>query len=307
MVHATARGVIPTSFDTVRRRGLPYAPHKLSLETTANQQMSLRPLQSGVRNQGQGEYCVSFAVAACCEYVIKNGLGAPPVDNIHLSEAHITYAAENRQGDCTPGMELWQAMETVSYYSVVAAEVWPYDEKITCTPSPPDRANAIWYQVRNWSLFHLVEHDEIRSAMERYATGRLPIRVSHAASLLRDRLLVKRAPVLIDIPVTFGNGWDEPTDGTIVMPSPVQISNWLKAADADIGTPPGTRGWHAICVTGFDDTEQRFEFKNSWGIKWGKQGYGTLPYDYVSAFNRQMWDSFNGFYRAQVGPFPGSI
>ena len=43
-------------------------------------------------------------------------------------------------------------------------------------------------------------------------------------------------------------------------------------------------GGHAICFTGYDDTTQEYEFKNSWG-EWGDNGYGYLPYQFVESEN----------------------
>lgn len=40
-------------------------------------------------------------------------------------------------------------------------------------------------------------------------------------------------------------------------------------------------GGHAILIVGYDDAEQRFTIRNSWGEGWGLKGYFTLPYQYV--------------------------
>ena len=44
-------------------------------------------------------------------------------------------------------------------------------------------------------------------------------------------------------------------------------------------------GGHAMLMVGYDDKTQRVKFLNSWGGEWGKGGYGTLPYAYVSDTN----------------------
>lgn len=39
---------------------------------------------------------------------------------------------------------------------------------------------------------------------------------------------------------------------------------------------------HGIYLVGWDDATRNFKFINSWGTEWGQQGYGYLPYDYVT-------------------------
>jgi C1A family cysteine protease len=40
-------------------------------------------------------------------------------------------------------------------------------------------------------------------------------------------------------------------------------------------------GHHAVCAVGYEDETGRLIFRNSWGAKWGDDGYGYLPYSYV--------------------------
>jgi C1A family cysteine protease len=50
---------------------------------------------------------------------------------------------------------------------------------------------------------------------------------------------------------------------------------------------PGEKllGGHAVLVVGYDDSEQRFIVRNSWGTGWGKKGYFTIPYAYYTDNN----------------------
>lgn len=48
-------------------------------------------------------------------------------------------------------------------------------------------------------------------------------------------------------------------------------------------------GGHAICIAGYDDAKRRVKFKNSWGPKWGDDGYGYLSYDYVEKYMMDSW------------------
>jgi C1A family cysteine protease len=40
-------------------------------------------------------------------------------------------------------------------------------------------------------------------------------------------------------------------------------------------------GGHAVLAVGFDDSQQRFIVRNSWGPNWGMNGYFTMPYTYL--------------------------
>ena len=40
-------------------------------------------------------------------------------------------------------------------------------------------------------------------------------------------------------------------------------------------------GGHAVLAVGYDDAAQLFTIRNSWGSRWGKGGYGFMPYSYL--------------------------
>jgi C1A family cysteine protease len=41
-------------------------------------------------------------------------------------------------------------------------------------------------------------------------------------------------------------------------------------------------GGHAVLAVGYDDGQQRFIVRNSWGTGWGMHGYFTMPYAYLT-------------------------
>jgi C1A family cysteine protease len=55
---------------------------------------------------------------------------------------------------------------------------------------------------------------------------------------------------------------------------------------------PGEKvlGGHAVMGVGFEDGNQWFIVRNSWGTKWGMKGYFTLPYSYLT--DQQLADDF---------------
>lgn len=44
-----------------------------------------------------------------------------------------------------------------------------------------------------------------------------------------------------------------------------------------------TMGGHAVMAVGYDDNKRTFLIRNSWGPKWGKKGYFTIPYAYLTS------------------------
>jgi C1A family cysteine protease len=50
-------------------------------------------------------------------------------------------------------------------------------------------------------------------------------------------------------------------------------------------------GGHAICAVGYYDEKKLVKFKNSWSTKWGKKGFGYLPYEYIRRYMMDAWSS----------------
>jgi C1A family cysteine protease len=50
-------------------------------------------------------------------------------------------------------------------------------------------------------------------------------------------------------------------------------------------------GGHAVVAVGYDDDQQRFIVRNSWGTGWGQRGYCTMPYGYLTdpQLARDFW------------------
>ena len=48
-------------------------------------------------------------------------------------------------------------------------------------------------------------------------------------------------------------------------------------------------GGHAVMAVGFDQAKKRFIVRNSWGKKWGMEGYFTMPFKYVETLAADFW------------------
>ena len=51
------------------------------------------------------------------------------------------------------------------------------------------------------------------------------------------------------------------------------------------GSTEQVLGGHCVVAVGYDDSQQRFIVRNSWGTGWGIQGYCTMPYAYLTDSN----------------------
>lgn len=47
-------------------------------------------------------------------------------------------------------------------------------------------------------------------------------------------------------------------------------------------------GSHAVVITGFNDTKQVFNIKNSWGRNLGNDGFYEAPYDYIKKYSLEL-------------------
>lgn len=68
-----------------------------------------------------------------------------------------------------------------------------------------------------------------------------------------------------------------------VMGAVIVTDSFMNAPGGVIPNPQGSiLGGHAICIDGYDDSKQQFRFINSWGEEWGDEGYGWLPYSFLT-------------------------
>ena len=48
-------------------------------------------------------------------------------------------------------------------------------------------------------------------------------------------------------------------------------------------------GGHAVLAVGDNQKQKRFLVRNSWGTGWGKDGYFTMPYEYLETLAADFW------------------
>lgn len=239
--------------------------------------VSLRDRMSPVQNQGRGPHCTAFAITACLE--VYHG-------KIHLSESHLNHLVAERTTSCASSIALIDALYEVWRRSgIVTAADLPHRPDITCFNPLPNLVGRPTYKFENANIVMLNSEAEVLETMGRGSNGTETPKLLPRVDDVRRVLGTYQVAVALDVPIfmdaseNYLCNWVEGPD--ISMPTAFEQASWLERTNSG----QDGKGWHAIVICGYDDSAQRFLFKNSWG-SWGDQGYGTIPYDYVAKFSR---------------------
>jgi GNAT superfamily N-acetyltransferase len=67
--------------------------------------------------------------------------------------------------------------------------------------------------------------------------------------------------------------------------------SWRESRNGRIDDPRSHKpsGAHTIRIVGYNDADSMLTFANSWGVKWGDEGYGYLPYAYLDQRLLEAW------------------
>jgi Papain family cysteine protease len=211
--------------------------------------LDLRSQLTSIKHQGRRGTCVAFAATAAHEMLRGDGND--------LSEEFLYWGAKQRDGQPgTVATTLAAAAQTLVDLGQPLEVMWPYD--------PTQDHLAPGYGP---------SPDALAAALARRLAAGRPI--PPTIDGLKASLRVGQPPLLV---VELYDSWlSVQSDGHIGMP----------ALGATL------RGGHAVLVAGFAEgmiaPGDHFVVRNSWGVGWGDQGYGYLPYRYVEAFGRDAW------------------
>lgn len=201
-------------------------------------QIDLREYFPAVRSQGKFGTCVPFATTALREYYIAKDAGARGTDITYLSPSYIYYPNGPKDG-----MYFGSAFQILKQEGV-----------------PPETERLYDLNPENTNQFK----EPLTSLQQKNA---VPYKISSYQAIRQANMIadIKQAvanqdPVLVGIHV-YPNFDATPTSGIV---PPV--------------TEKKSRGGHALVVVGYDETNQWFIVRNSWGTKFGDQGYAYMHY-----------------------------
>ena len=144
--------------------------------------------------------------------------------------------------DC--GAAIRDGIKAVNVFGVCKETFWPYDEtKWMVKPNDYAYDEAILHKSIDYSRLNNTNINELKACL---ASG---------------------------FPFIFGfqvyESFESPEtarNGILRMPQPGE----------------GCCGGHAVAAFGYDDAKQAFLIRNSWGTKWGIDGYFWMPYSYIT-------------------------
>ncbi|HEY9691785.1 MAG TPA: C1 family peptidase [Oculatellaceae cyanobacterium] len=257
-----------------------------------NNKIDLRNYFSPIQDQGLLRSCSAHATVALLEYFEKK----KSEDRIVAASRRFLYKITRKlmhlEGDA--GASLRNTLRAMVIFGVVPEEFWPYDIN-NFDEEPP----AFCYSyAQNYKTVVYLRLDSPNLLLK---TVLAQIKIFLAAGFpsmfgLPVYLSFPKADILV---ANRSNLWgfaNEQTFPYLIFP-PHTINNKKKdKVDTDIPFPNSKEraiGSHALVVVGYDDnytitnpidqtkTKGAFRVRNSWGLAWGDNGYGWLPYEYV--------------------------
>lgn len=226
--------------------------------------VDLRSFCSPVEDQGNEGSCTAHALAGGIEYLqnieLSKKMTGPSASLVfpsgqfeRVSRAFIYYNERDMEGDPSQddGASLSTGVQVTEQSGVCRELLWPYAPNTAFT-RPPQTA-----------------YDE--AAQHKVVS----------AYQLSDLLGMKHS-LASGYPFVFGiQCYDSLMSSEVAqsgeVPVPGSFENYL--------------GGHALLCVGYNDADQRFLFRNSWGSSWGQGGYAWIPYAYMMNSNlaEDLW------------------
>ena len=211
--------------------------------------VDLRGHLSPIEDQSAVSSCTANAIAGAYEYLAMRALG----ESDDVSRLFIYYNArkiwDSEDEDC--GSSITAAIEALEELGACSEATWPYDPEMVLE-EPPEEA---YEEAINFCVESAQELEVDLFAMK--------------------HCLAEGYPFVFGLSL-FASFDDMDEDGYIPMPSEDETSR-------------SSHGAHAMICVGYDDEEEVFIIRNSWGEDWGDDGYCYIPYEYM-ADTELCWD-----------------
>lgn len=204
--------------------------------------VDLRPQCPPVYDQGKLDACTANAIAAAIEFNLAKQRSRSLCTPARL---FIYYNERKLEGKVKydAGARLRDGIKTVAKEGVPPESVWPYREERFAHEPPP-------HVYRKAANLRALAYKRVKQDIEQL-----------------KGCLAAGYPFLFGFSV-YPSFASKRCDRTGAMPMPRP------------GEDP--MGGHAVLAVGYDEGRRRFIVRNSWGGAWGKAGYFTAPYDFLT-------------------------
>lgn len=206
-----------------------------------------------VKDQGPVGACTTFAVTAVYEQILKKNDRA----DHDLSERFLYYNAREKDGRLDKeGVAISTAIHSIGDKGICLEEKWPYSfDEYNSKPSDDAYDDAELRKIKKALNIVLTDNqDENRDALR--------------------SAIAEGYPVIISL--NLFDAFDHiGSDGMVPIPSPGDLILQREDAESRTSSP------HAMVACGYDDKNQVFLVRNSWGKRFGKNGYCYIPYAYI--------------------------
>jgi C1A family cysteine protease len=247
-------------------------PYKLVLPSVFSLEPSFKNIP--VQNQNQIGDCVAFACGSYHQYLQQKKEKKNWVPS-HLFIYWNGRAIGGYPESQDTGMTILDGVEALSKFGVCPETEWPYYMS-NMTLDPPQACFS----------------DALPNRVTQYYS------VTPSTDMKGDITMSEFKHVLVQgYPIVCG----------------IQVYSSFESAAAiqsgDIPMPNTATeeyyGGHAILVISWSDETKRVGFLNSWGVGFGKAGYGTLPYEYI--LNPSLADEFYVMQSINSSTLPESL
>jgi len=236
--------------DSLDARDYSFRVTKLASRLLPPTKMDLRPIMSPIRDQSDLGCCTGFGITAAMEALALKERRTP----VTLSPLFVYYWERfiEKTLSVDSGAQIRDGVKVVKKYGAAHEKTWPYIvSKFRTIPSVKAQKEALEHQALS---YYRIDNGSINQ-----------IKLALAASL----------------PVVFG----------FSVYSSMETAKVMKTGIIPLPKPTDDLlGGHCVLACGYDDAKHRITFKNSWGASWGAEGYGYLPYDYIT--DKQLASDF---------------
>jgi len=230
------------------------APKEIQKKSEGTKEIvDLRPLNGGFKifNQGHLGSCTANALAAAFHFTLHKQTVENHADFKDFTPSRLFIYYNERyvehSVDRDAGAMLRDGIKVMEKLGVCPEKLWHYDDAADFFKKQPDK-----------NCYELAQKCKVKG----YA---------HVAQDLDQmKACIKHGyPFVFGFTVLTSFSGDVARTGKMVMP---------QATDQQLGG-------HAVCAVGYDDFQQCFIVRNSWGETWGDKGYFYMPYEYICKEN----------------------